>query len=101
MASDPRPAQRDPGGGWCTDGMWPAATARGTRLTDRPHALQQWFGVDAFITLVPQSYSGRILATAVSSSASLGSHRQLFTCTCIEWSPKGIARSRASPTCSE
>jgi hypothetical protein len=45
--------------------MWPAATARGTRLVDRSHPLQQWFGVDAFITLVPQSYSGRILATAV------------------------------------
>ncbi len=49
--------------------MWPASTARGLRLTDRPHALQQWFGVDAFITLVPQSYSGRILATAVSADA--------------------------------
>ena len=70
MVDEPRPAQPDPGG-WCSDGMWPAATGRGTRLIDRPHPLQQWFGIDAFITLVPQSYSGRILATAVRAPAGL------------------------------
>jgi len=78
VAEEPRSPQRG-ADGWSSEGMWPAATARGTRLTDRPHPLQQWFGIDAFITLVPQSYSGRILATAV-SAASDCCFRQLPLC---------------------
>jgi hypothetical protein len=35
-------------------------------LQDRPHKLQAWFGEDAFLTLIPSSYSRRILNEQVS-----------------------------------
>lgn len=34
-------------------------------LEQRPHRLQRWFAAAAFLTLVPQSYSGRVLAASV------------------------------------
>ncbi len=40
---------------------WPAVGGE----EQRPHRLQRWFGAAAFLTLVPQSYSGRILSATV------------------------------------
>lgn len=39
--------------------------AAGGNLEQRPHRLQRWFATAAFLTLVPQSYSGRVLAASV------------------------------------
>ena len=41
------------------DAGWRGVQTRA--LADRPHKLQAWFGVDAFLTLIPSSYSRRIL----------------------------------------
>lgn len=38
-------------------------------LQDRAHKLQAWFGLDAFLTLIPSSYSQRILNEQVGFSA--------------------------------
>ncbi len=43
-------------------------------LQDRPHKLQAWFGVDAFLTLIPSSYSRRILNEQASPTHCLTSY---------------------------
>ena len=50
---------------WCSAGQWPAALRPAGRLQERQQPLQQWFAVDAFVTLAPQSYSGRVLSESV------------------------------------
>jgi hypothetical protein len=56
----------------CNDPLSHAARAAAARwweaeggLEQRPHRLQRWFATAVFLTLVPQSYSGRVLAASV------------------------------------
>lgn len=52
---------------WCVAGAWPVGVS-GPHLRERQHSLQQWFAVDAFVTLAPQSFTGRILSASVRRS---------------------------------
>lgn len=49
---------------WCVAGAWPVGGS-GLHLRERQHPLQQWFAVDAFVTLAPQSFTGRVLSASV------------------------------------
>ncbi len=61
-------------GGSELGGLHAAGTGLGARappldsprwpLADRPHKLQEWFGLGACLTLAPDSHSGRVLAAA-------------------------------------
>jgi hypothetical protein len=44
------------------------AGTKKTAMHERPHKLQTWFGIEAFITLIPCSYSRRVLNEEVQDS---------------------------------
>ena len=48
-----------------------SANGMGTMLKDRSHRLQQWFCLDAFVTLAPASYSGRVMDEQASLQESI------------------------------
>lgn len=72
LLPDPTPEGRS--------GQWPGSSGGDTfgqlsaamppvmtslQLQDAPHRLQQWFGAGAFLLLMPDSYSGRVLDEGV------------------------------------
>ena len=67
----PRQRQGDAAAGGGAGGMeaaaagsWPPV-APSLDLRDAPHRLQQWFGLQPFLLLSPDSYSGRVLEAEV------------------------------------